>query len=409
MYRVFFYLALLAFTSAAPLDGWNGASSAPSTSFQSQQSFVQQTSPLSRNFQRDENEIVDTLGAGYSFFQKQPIGSRPLSQQKAALNDQFTISSLDDNANQWSGYTKASALNTQVPVIRNAPSSYGQQEQGYAAPQAPLAPRAVSGGYGQQETQVIVPQAPMIRVADNQYGQQQQQQQFDQSLLTVKSNNGGYGQQESQVFVPQASPMIRTAGNQYGQQEIETVVPQRPVIRTTGSQYGQQELPMPVPQAPAMIRSAGNQYGQQEIETVVPQRPLIRTVDSQYGQQQQQQQQFDQSLLTSKSNNGGYGQQEIETVVPQRPLIRTTGSQYDQQELPIPVPQTMIRVTGNQYGQQPQQQQFDQTLSTIKSDNGYGQQQAELPRNLGMIPSNRFISQPRAFTQMSNSGTTGNW
>jgi hypothetical protein len=68
------------------------------------------------SFQQDDNDLVDSLGAGYAYFKKQPIVSRPLAQQKLAIHEQRgPLTSLDDTSNQWSDYTRASAFK-QLPV-----------------------------------------------------------------------------------------------------------------------------------------------------------------------------------------------------------------------------------------------------------------------------------------------------
>ncbi len=108
--------------------------------------------------QSDDSDLVDTLGAGYSYFRKQPVGSRPLIQQKLVSEQQIPITSLDDTSNQWAEYTKSSALKQQQiqkPTLTAsndllANGGYGQQQS---------APRtAVSGGYGgqQEDTNVRV-------------------------------------------------------------------------------------------------------------------------------------------------------------------------------------------------------------------------------------------------------------
>ena len=184
----------------------------------------------------DNEETVNTLGAGYSYFKKQDIESRPLSQQKTFIPSQDLVSPVDDSANQYSGYSKSSALDQQAGFRPVVSRGYGQQET--FIPQAPK----VSGGYGQQET--FIPQAPKV--------------------------SGGYGQQET--FIPQAP---KVSGG-YGQQE--TFIPQQPLVPQlprVSSGYGQQETF--IPQAPKV--SGG--YGQQE--TFVPQLPRV---SSGYGQQE---------------------------------------------------------------------------------------------------------------------------
>ena len=168
----------------------------------------------------DNEETVNTLGAGYSYFKKQDIESRPLSQQKTFIPSQDLVSPVDDSANQYSGYSKSSALDQQAGFRPVVSRGYGQQET--FIPQAPK----VSGGYGQQET--FIPQAPKVSGG---YGQQETfipQQPLVPQLPRVSS---GYGQQET--FIPQAP---KVSGG-YGQQE--TFVPQLPRV---SSGYGQQEL-----------------------------------------------------------------------------------------------------------------------------------------------------------------------
>lgn len=101
--------------------------------------------------QRDETEIVDTLGGGYSFFKKQPIGSRPLIQQKLAIHEQqVPISSFDDSPNQWSGYTKASAFKQLPAKTQHAPLSNDLTRSGYGQQQQTV----TQDGYGNQQEDI---------------------------------------------------------------------------------------------------------------------------------------------------------------------------------------------------------------------------------------------------------------
>jgi hypothetical protein len=101
MYRAFLYFAFLAFCTAAP---YGDSSATRSLSIRPDQQLVQQPTNIIRVQERDETDLVDTLGAGYSFFKKQPISSRPLIQQKLAISEQqVPITSFDDTSNQWSG------------------------------------------------------------------------------------------------------------------------------------------------------------------------------------------------------------------------------------------------------------------------------------------------------------------
>ena len=122
--------------------------------------------------------MVDTLGAGYSFFKKQVIGSRPLSQQKSNFDDQAPISNSDENSNHWSDYTKASALKTQsIPRASNNIIMQSNQD---------LAPQISQNGYGNVERpRAILTQTRLS--APSEYGQQQQQQQQQEQVL-IRSN-----------------------------------------------------------------------------------------------------------------------------------------------------------------------------------------------------------------------------
>jgi hypothetical protein len=244
MYRAFLYFAFLAFCSAAPYGDWSSVSSLPN---RQDQQLVQPPMDIIRSGQRDETDLVDTLGAGYEFFKRQPIVSRPLAQQRLAISEQqVPISSQDDTSNHWSDYTKSSAFKRQpVPLptrlINNdllVSGAYGQQQQ------QPLV-RDFGSSYGQQQKDlqtVILPSKPVVHDYDDSYDQQQQ---------------------DLNMVMPQQQSVIRDFGGSYGQQRVlPPIVPQQQpsLMRDFSSSYSQQQkdLPTIIPQQQSVIRDFGN-------------------------------------------------------------------------------------------------------------------------------------------------------
>ncbi|CAF1513368.1 unnamed protein product, partial [Adineta steineri] len=224
MHRAILYVAFIALCSAAPYNNYN-SQRAFTTRQEPLQQYGQNSVPVT-TIQQDDTQLVDTLGGGYSFFKKQEIGSRPVIQQKLAVSDrQGPLTSFDDTANQWSDYTRSSALK---PLIRTLGNSYGQQQVQPIVQDQPLV-RAVGNSYGQQQDVV-----PLIRTIDNSYGQQQVQP------------------------ILQDQPLVRAVGNSYGQQQVQTVVQDQPLVRAVDNSYGQQQDAVP------LIRTVGNSYGQQQ-------------------------------------------------------------------------------------------------------------------------------------------------
>ncbi|CAF1514805.1 unnamed protein product, partial [Adineta steineri] len=184
MHRAILYVAFIAFCSAAPYNNYN-SQRAFTTRQEPLQQYGQNSVPVT-TFQQDDTQLVDTLGGGYSFFKKQEIGSRPVIQQKLAVSDrQGPLTSFDDTANQWSDYTRSSALK---PLIRTLGNSYGQQ-QVQPIVQDQLLVRAVGNSYGQQQVQPIVQDQTLVRAVGNSYGQQDVQPIVQDQLLVRSVGN----------------------------------------------------------------------------------------------------------------------------------------------------------------------------------------------------------------------------
>jgi len=265
---------------------------------------------------QDDLDVVDSLGAGYSFFKKQPIASRSVFQQRLAALEQPThFPSLDDSSHQWSDYTQASAF------------------QPTPLPTPPLPARenvVVTGGYGQ-------PTMTRVRAFPTAFSTPQEEINVRVNVMPktiIRQEEGPYGSalgtapEGLQTFegpqpslpiaqpLPTPQPIVRTVGSPYGQQVVERIAP--PVVRTVATGFPHEhrviertllrvreddvyDVPPPpivkevVPEvrysqrvveriAPPVVRTVSTGYGQPVVERIAP--PIVRTVSTGYGQLQ---------------------------------------------------------------------------------------------------------------------------
>jgi hypothetical protein len=417
MYQAFFYFAVLAFCSAAPYGDVNSARSFP---FRQDQQSIQQPMIVADVQQQDQTDLVDTLGAGYSFFKKQPIGSRPLAQQKLATNDQQApITSLDETANQWSDYTRASAFKQLPTQVRPSVSGgFGNQQQDLS-----LMPKTFvnqdQSAYGsavaqdqsqglqsivQRQPLQVVQQQPLIRNLGNSYGQQVQQPDFQdqqqsqdvqqqQPSQSIQQQRPFQSWQQQQQPFQSIQPLIRNLGNSYGQQV------QQP---DSQDQQQSQDVQQQQPSQSIQLQRPLQSWQQQPLPSF-PQQPfqgIQRNLGSSYGQQVQpdaQDQQQSQDVQQQQSLPDVQQQQPLPVIQQQRPfqsiqpLIRNLGNSYgqqvqpdaqdqqqsqdvqqqqplqviQQQQRPFQSIQPLIRNLGNSYGQQVQPDAQDQQQSQL--------------------------------------------
>jgi len=275
MYRVFLYFAFLALCSSTHYGG-DRITTRTFVSSQPEQQFDRSLMPADSE-RRDETDLVDATGSGYSYFRHQTIVARPIEEQRVAASEPG-FSKFADNSNNYADYTKASAFKT-----LSGPNGYGS-----SLTRDELLPE--KGPYGSAISAV----QPTTRIVNTGYGQPQIQ---EKTVVTIKSNNGygsqvvpdnrvllreGYGQEK---FV---QPSIRIVNTGYGQPQIQekTVV----TIKSNNG-YGSQVLP----DNRVLLREG---YGQEKFV-----QPTTRIVNTGYGSQVP----TDNRVLLRE----GYGQQKF--------------------------------------------------------------------------------------------------
>jgi len=242
---------------------------------------------------QDDLDVVDSLGAGYSFFKKQPIASRPVFQQRlAALEQPTPFPSLDDSSHQWSDYTQASAFQ-QTPLPTPLPAREDV---------------VVNGGYGQ-------PAMTRVRAFPTAFSTPQEEISVRVNVMPktiIRQEEGPYGSalgtapealetiEGPQPSLPIAQPLptpqsiTRTVGSPYGQQIVERFA--SPVVRRVATGFPHEhrliertllrvrendvyDVPAP-PVVKEIVPEVG--YSQRVVERIAP--PVVRTVSTGYGQ-----------------------------------------------------------------------------------------------------------------------------
>jgi len=237
MYRVFLYFAFLAFCSSAPYGG-DRITTRTFVSSQPEQQFDR--SMPANSERRDETDLVDSSGSGYSYFRHQTIVARPIEEQRVATSEP----KFGDNSNNYADYTKASAFKT-----LSGPNGYGS-----SMTRDELLPE--KGPYGS----AISVHQPTTRIANTGYGQPQIE---EKTVVTIKSNNG-YGSQ----VVPDNRVLLREG---YGQEKFV-----QPTTRIVNNGYGQPQIQ----EKTVVTVKSNNGYGQEKFV-----QPTTRIVNNGYGSQ----------------------------------------------------------------------------------------------------------------------------
>jgi len=418
MYRVFLFVAFLAFCSAGPWGGLDLGS--PRTfSIRSEPRFVQQPNSL-LSLQGDENGIGDFARGG------------PFQETTQVFSTRNNILA-DSGYGGYGGYGQQPSTYGSVERVVPIQNSYGNVERVLPVqntyggveriqPFITQVRTSLSSGYGGPQEELnfrshIMPKT-LLR---------QEQGPYATALNTVDDDINTIGQPQSQLQVGQ--PLIRNLGNSYGQSLEQPLVAVR-----SNNPYGQ-----PAPQVFRELVSDG--YGQPAPERIV--RPLFKAIPTGYGHEQPV---LERTVVTVHSNNAyrpspplpvvkelvsdGYGQPAPERIV--RPLFKAIPTGYGHEQPVLertvvttvktnnaysqpahPVFKELIRDGG--YGQPAPERIVRPLLRTVQT--GYGQEVPDLggqpidfPRqNGGFMPSSRFVSHSSPSLQMSDNFGADGW
>jgi len=194
MYRVFLFIAFLAYCSSAPsYSGFN----------------VQKSIPVETS---DHNDLVDNTGAGYAYFKKQQVDTRPSVQPPAGMPTQDLVA-----------YMQANAFKTELPTqVKTFANNYGiaqGDQSGFRQNDISQIRSTLPSGYDTQRV-ILPPQSTLLtRNSLNQFQDRDlldSYQQGDsrtlgsQQFLLPKTNLnfqqrtlGGYGGQSQDRFLPE--------------------------------------------------------------------------------------------------------------------------------------------------------------------------------------------------------------
>jgi hypothetical protein len=226
MYQVFLLIAFFTYGSTAPYSGFNLQKSLP---MRQEQIFSQQPLMNVGFEQNDDSDVVDNTGAGYSYFKKQQIETRPFVRSQNPLTSQ-----------DFSEYAKSSAFTQQPSQTQVFPSgqeqfmggSFEQQQQ----PDFSLQSKVLSMNSfdNQQQLQPVLP-----RQQFSGYGQVQQQ---DFQRVLPRQPSGGYGQVQQEEF-QRVLPRQQFSGyGQVQQPDFQQVVTQQILLPETNLNFQQKKL-----------------------------------------------------------------------------------------------------------------------------------------------------------------------
>jgi len=202
MYRVFLFIAFLAYCSSVPFSGLNSQKSATFSN-------------------TDETDLVDNTGAGYSYFKKQQVDARPSFQPATPIpthdlsaymhSSALTAPSQQTQVDTANKDLLVNSAYAQQQVNSRVPNTYGtnQVQQPVLLPQNDLSQLrpTISSGYGAQQPNLL---------AKNLFGNQQQ---YD--LRTLGS---------PQILLPQTSlnmPQKTLSSYGNGQKDLTFLQPQQ--------------------------------------------------------------------------------------------------------------------------------------------------------------------------------------
>jgi hypothetical protein len=287
MYRVFLFCAFLTYCSTAPYGGVDFQKTLPLR----QEPLLGQQQWTNTHIQQDDSEVVDNIGAGYSFFRKQQIDSRPLTPSRTPAFDQ-----------DMSEYMKASAfkqqpLQSQILITKDRSfDDFSGQQQIFTRPNLPvqtLLPRTDQNTYGS-----IQALRPVIRQND-----------FSQVRPLI---SGGYGNQQFNTYGQTQQKDFQPSQNTYGQivkpiqqQDLRTLWP--PKQQSTYGQVQQQDLrPVLLPQQQILLPQTNLNFQQKTLSGYGNQQR-----DLSFIQQPKQTWSTEQKSTGFSSSYGGQGQKPV--------------------------------------------------------------------------------------------------
>jgi len=357
MYRVFLSLAFLVFCSAAP---YGGDPMVTRVFPGPERTFIEPTFE-----QRDETDLVDSTGSGYSYFRHQPIVARPIEEQRVAVQSFDTLIRTDEKPTEFSDYARSSAfksldgpygssLNTKIITDDRVILRDGYGKEKFMEPTV----KVVNTGYGAP----LVEEKTIIKTKPDGYGAKV----FTDDRVLIREDFGPKVFRDDRVLVREDfAPKVFTDDrvflrDGYGKEKF---LPPPPAVRVVNNGYG-----APLIEEKTIIKAKPDGYGAKVFtddrvfvrdgygqDKFMPPPPIVKVANTGYG-----------APLVEENRvflRDGYGKEKflplpprvVETgygkpMIEEKTIIRVTpDTGYGAKVFPVPDTRVFVRDGG--YGQ----------------------------------------------------------